>query len=203
MEKQSGFQQERDKKVRRLIPAIAIVGAPLSGKSTVLRNYRGNLVSIGDYAHSLPIGSGLRKECEQYWAESKPFDAPLLDSILDSYDISSMEWALLDGTPRSRDQVPIVEKFFSLKSFVELRVNESIWNHRAMKAMEERKEREDSKLPQLIKRKEVFERSMDLMRGCYPWRVVDNSGPLSYATNQLEVILSSLIDEMGGSKKYA
>lgn len=182
--------------------AIVVIGAPAVGKTELLKSYENHVVQVGKYASSLSEWNPLKKECMKFWNKSETFNPELLERLLNNIELPQREWVLLDGTPRNRAQEEVVKKYFSIKAVIEVYLDKNCWFSRARKAVLSRKDREDSSLDQLIKRKEKYEEEMNEFKNGHDWYIVDNSGNLSQTKLDFRKAIKTIVsyDSIGVKK---
>ncbi len=175
--------------------AIALLGLPLSGKSTLVKMYPYRAIQIGEYAHSLSDDDSMKKRCMIHWKNNTTFDPELVKDLLRNHPFKKTDWYLLDGSPRDEESLPTIQSVFQLEALIELEVNEAEWLRRAKLASNNgRSQRNDSSVPQLLKRKEVYERNMARLRTLIvPHYVIDNSSSLNNTLTKFNKIISEVI----------
>lgn len=174
--------------------AIAVLGVPVSGKSTLVKPYLGRIIQIGEFAHSLQEDSSLKQKCIEHWRKNTLFSSEVLNEIIGLYPLEEKNWYIFDGTPRDIQSISVIERLFELTTLVEIDVRDDVWLERANNASNNgRKARYDSSIQQLLKRKEVYEQNMGQLR-CYFQRryKVDNSGDLDIAKKQFAQIIEQI-----------
>ncbi len=174
-------------------PTIALIGPPAGGKSTLISPYQAHAVQLGEYTKTLPQDSPLLARCHEHWKAGTKFSTELVTDLLASYPIPSVDWLLLDGTPRSVEQIPIIERMFDMQGYVRIVIDENIWEERALRAARERGDRYDSTMDKLRIRRAEYERDWKELASAVSWYEIDNSGDVAVAQQQLDQIVEDIL----------
>lgn len=178
--------------------AICILGAPAVGKSTIVAEYRERSIQLGNYVHSLEIGGALRSKCQVCMTSRRDFGKELTLELLRAYPSILENWVLLDGTPRTFEQISAVSSMFNVAGAIEIVVSEDEWLKRIRSASIERTDRNDSDLAGLIeRRRSYFEQVVVLREHIAPWYLVDNTGTIDKTREDISKTIEIILSKKG------
>ncbi len=177
-----------------MMPAISLIGAPASGKSTLIEPYQDRSIQLGEYTKTLPETDPLKKHCHEHWEAGTIFCKKLVEDLFVSYPLPEVDWVMLDGTPRDTEQLPMLHRMFDMKGYVIITVDDIVWEERAYAAAQERTDRYDSEVAQLLKRKQEYEGHMRALEPqLSPRYQVDNSGDIAQTRLQLDEVIQQIL----------
>ncbi len=189
-----------------------IIGAPGSGKTTdaslIAKNNSSSMVhySTGDMLRDeVASGSELGKTIDRYIKNGDLVPLKIIiDTIILAINSSDRDTVLIDGYPRSVEQMRAlddllkVEENITLKSVIEVRVSEDVAKERILgRAQEAEVARDDDSIEVFRNRMKIYTDPLDEIREFYEemdiLKVIDGERSIEEVVNDMESFIKASI----------